>query len=135
MQDGELLVDLLEAPRVLVDDRGQGQVLGDAQAGVDAPVVGHPADAGLGARVRRGPAQLAAVEADRALDLPVQPHDRAQQGGLPRAVAAHQGDDLTRAHVDRDVGEDPGLAVPRGQRVDAQHRLRHGCHPPDRGMP
>ena len=104
-----------------MDDRRQHEVLRDGQAGVDAAVVGHPAEAARG-RGRRGRAlvSVGAVERDRALGLPVQAHDGAQQRGLAGAVAPDQGDDLAVADVEGDVAQRLRLAVPGGEPPDLE---------------
>src|SRR3981189_3013105 len=53
----------------------------------------------------RHPVYPGAAEADLALARRPQPHDRAQGAGLAGAVAAHQGHDLRRRHVEADAAE------------------------------
>ena len=73
---------------------GGDQVLARGQVRKHLPSLRHQADAQLGHAVGRQPADLLAVEPDRAGGRRRQPHDRAHGGGLAHAVAAHQGHHL-----------------------------------------
>ncbi len=75
--------------------------------------------------MRRKAGHVLAEEGDLALDLLVQADQAAHQRGLARAVAAHQGDDLTLVDVDRHVVQGLRLAVPG---LQVRH-LKHGWTP------
>jgi hypothetical protein len=78
-------------------ERADAQVLGDGEVGEDAPALEHLPDAGGDERSGVGTRDRAAREADRAgchlaAVKAKQAGDRAQRGGLARAVGAQQRD-------------------------------------------
>src|SRR5680860_391130 len=113
-QDRKGLEDLVERPRVRVHHRGEEQVLQDGEACIDAAVIRNPPQARLGSRVRRGAVDLRPGETQNAFGLAMETHHRAQQRGLAGAIAADEGDDLTRAHTQGDVTQNARLAIPGG---------------------
>jgi hypothetical protein len=125
-QHRERLVDTLQRPAVAADHGREREVLLDVQAGVDAAVVGDVAQARPGTLVRRLAGDVGAVQGDDTVLLAVDAHQGAQQRRLPGAVATHQGRDLSALHLEADVLEDPGLAVPGGQPLDAKQRTCPG---------
>ena len=89
------------------------QVFLDRQAGDDAAILGHQADARLRRLVRGHLVQRLVVQPDLAMvELrAVHPGNGAQGRGLARAVAAQQGEDLALVHVEADVLNDVAFAV------------------------
>ncbi len=108
---------------------GQGaevDVLGDREVRDDLRLLGDEPDAG-DARVGRGAQpHLGAVDVDRAGVGRVVTADDLQQGGLARAVLAHQRGDRAGREVQADVaqGRDAGEAL--GQPGHAQSGGHHG---------
>mgnify|MGYP000471954893 CR=1 FL=1 len=95
-----------------------GQLLADLHLGVQAPFLGHVADAAAGVGVEGGapPGHRAGVGGEHA-------HDDAHGGGLPRAVGADEADELIVSHGQGEGVE--GLDAPEsfGQMTDFQHEI------------
>ena len=103
-----------------------GEVAGDAQGRKDAAVVRHPADAGAGDPVRRPACDVGAVETEASAAGRREAENGPQRRRLAGPVRAEQGDDLARAHLEREIEQDLGLPV---ERVDVPH-LEHQASAP-----
>ena len=112
--------------RLVVDDVGAHlQVLGDREAGEDAPAFGHQAQAGLVHDVRGQVADVLAFQQHLALAGVQQAGDGAQGGGLAGAVGADEGDDLALLDREGDAHQGMDVAVVG---VDVfQFEQAHGC--------
>ena len=132
---GKQRQDLIEGPAALPRARRAArglEVLGDRQAGEEAAVLRHEAEAGAAGLERLAPADLDAVEADRAGARPHQPHDAGERRGLAGAVAPEERDDFAALHADRETEEDLTLAV-RGLK-SSHFKERHPGQPPARAF-
>ena len=105
------------------DARRQQQVLAHAEAGEDGALLGADRHAEARDAVGREADRLAAGEDDRAAPLADDAHDRLEGRRLAGAVAAEQGDDLARPHLEIDAVEDVRFAVPGVQPGNGERRL------------
>src|SRR5580700_9246483 len=130
-------VDLVDRHTAGSHDRRQQQVLLDVEAGEDAALLRAIGDSEPGNAIRGKPHKLGPVEADRALALRDDAHDRAQGRSLAGAVPTEEGDDLALLDREIDAVQDMRLTVPGMQVFDAQQcwpfwptcRLRHARSP------
>ena len=109
---------------VLVEPRGELQVLGDGEGGEHALAAGHEHHAlghGLGGAL---PGDLVAVEDDAAPARPGEARDGGEQRGLAGAVGAEQGDDLVPVDVAVHAEEHLRLAVGELEVADGEQRPR-----------
>ena len=104
----------------------QEEVLLHVEAGEDAALLRAERHPQPGDAVRREPDGLVAVEHHRALAARHHPHQRAQGGGLPRAVPAEQGHQLAGANLEVHAVEDVTLAVPGLEPLDVEQRAGDG---------
>ena len=115
---------LLDARRdgcLVGDDEGAHlQVLGDRQAGEDAPALRDLDDAPGHDVVGREAAEVLAVEQDLAAARPDQPADRVERGALAGTVAADEGHDLALHDVERDALQGVDAAVEGVDVLDRQ---------------
>ena len=90
---------------------GDGQMLGNAQAGEDAPAFRNIGEAGAGAKEGRVARGVAAVDPEAATARRNQAYDRADECRLAHAVATHEPDALARADSQRNAAQDVALAI------------------------
>jgi len=101
----------------------QHEILADGQPGKDLASLWHVADPQARALVRGTARDVAIAERDMAAARRQQPHDRLEQRGLADAVPAHDADHLALAYRDRDVRQNPALAVVDVDSIHGQHHV------------
>src|SRR5215831_14957533 len=119
-QLGKVLVDALDAPATVTLGAHQ-EVLSHREIAEDAPVLGHPAYAEPADLVRKEALERLPVEGDGAARHRDQSHDGLEGGGLARAVAPEQRNDLALAHFQGDAVEHPRRTIGRLYSVKTQH--------------
>ena len=127
-------VDLVRRPRTRQRDRGQ--VFMHRERLEDVALLGHPADAGERALLRRQSGDVAPREHDGAAAVAGDADDGVDERGLAHAVAAEQRQRLALRQRERDVGKDHRLAIAGPQPLDAEkisHRRPRRDRPPARG--
>jgi hypothetical protein len=106
--------------------RSELEVVGDGEVREDAASLRHVRHAFAGDDVRLHAADVLAVERDLALARLEQARDRAERGGLARAVRADEGDDLALLDVEVDAVQRGDGAVADFEVADREDR-RHAC--------
>ena len=81
----------------------------------------HVGDAAAGTLVGRKIGEVAVVEDDFAGMAVCQAHQRFQQGRFARSVAAEDGDEFTKFHLEGESMQDSALSVVAVGLDDAQH--------------
>ena len=87
----------------------------------DLPALRHVSQPEPGARVRRQPGDVRAVEADGAGARRQEPGDAFEERRLAHAVAAEDGGDGAGRRFERDVAQRMAAAVVLVERVDGEH--------------
>src|SRR5262245_12796450 len=127
---GKELVDLGDGKAaVFFDFWRQQEILPNAQAGEDAPLLRAVGDAVSGNAVGFEANQFLALEFDRALAVGQHPHDGAHGRRLPGPVAAEQGDDFASVYLEGYAMQHVAFAVPGVKVTDAKLHLSHGPSP------
>src|SRR5262245_3109379 len=112
-----------DAARAIADGgEAQLQILAHGEAGEDAAVLGHEADAQPRDLMGRAAGQRVAVELDGASPGREEAHGGLDQRGLAHAVPAQQRHRLALAHLEGHAEEDRRGAVARVHVPYAQHR-------------
>jgi hypothetical protein len=111
VQAREDVVDAGERPALLRGEAGQHQILLDAEAAEDAPLLVHELHAGPRDRVALHSPDLDAVEPYRAGTGLHHSHQALERRALPRPIAAEQGHDLVALDAQRHIEEDVRISV------------------------
>src|SRR5215467_14702358 len=119
-EPGEVLVDTIDAPAARALGAHE-EIFRHREIAEDAPVLWHPADAEPADLVRQERVERLPVEGDGAARHLDKAHDGLEGGGLARAVAPEQRDDLALARLERHAVEHPRRAIGRLDRVKTQH--------------
>src|SRR5262249_15344231 len=116
-------LEVVGKPRASARDRGAYlEILAYGHAGKDLPPLLHLRDAEVADAMTGRAEDAHAFELDRA-PRGMHARDRADERGLARAVGAHDGHDLPRAHLERDAIERLGIAVEEIESTDRQHQI------------
>ena len=118
LQAGEHGVDAVERPFGLGGEPGEDDVLFDAEAAEDAPVLMHELHAEAGDAVGPLGDQLDAVEPDAARAPRDDAHQALEGRALARAVPADERHRLVFLDPERDVEQDVAVAVIGVESVD-----------------
>src|SRR5262249_50177622 len=100
------------------------EVLLDGESGKEPPTLRDVKDAGGDNLFRLSVREIPFAKVDRAGLRPHQLRQSAEQRGLSGAVGAHERDDLSPAHLERDVPDNLHASVSRGKVFDFEKRLR-----------
>src|SRR5262249_10182418 len=100
------------------------KVLLDGESGKEPPTLRDVKDAGSDNLFRLSVREIPFAKVDRAGLRPHQLRQSAEQRGLSGAVGAHERDDLSPAHLERDFPENLHASVSRGKVFDFEKRLR-----------
>ena len=129
LQARKQLEDARRVPVAVPRDRRE--VLVDGQRRKHPALLRHPAEAGARPAMRRQHADVVAVEEQAAGVQAGESHDREQEGGLARPVAAQDRQAAARDDPERHAFQHDGVAVPRRDAVEAEE-IRHGARLRDR---
>ena len=101
--------------------RAEEEVLPHGEMGEQPAALQHVREAAVDPRESRQAIDAPAVDLDAARLRGDQPGHAVEEGGLPGAVRAQEGDDLARAHLERDVPQHLEVPVRDREPLDPQH--------------
>jgi hypothetical protein len=108
-----------------VDDEADAEVLLDGEVGKNIAALRDIADAGASAGVGGEAGEAFAIERDGAGAERAEAHHGAKRGRLAHAVAAHEGDELAFAHLERDAAKNARAVDVDFGGGDGKERIGH----------